>query len=93
MNERSLGDILKEIYARKEVKEQLFQAKLRDKWAEITGPMIAQYTTEITIKQKVLHLTVSSSPLRKELAMGKVQLLNIANECLGEEFLVEVHLH
>jgi len=92
MSERPLGDILKDFYLNKEVKEQLFQAKLRDKWKEITGPMIAQYTTEINIRKQELHLTVSSAPLRNELAMGKAQLLKIANECLGENYLKTVHL-
>lgn len=92
MSERPISSILKDMFSKGDMKEKLFEARLTEKWKEITGPMIAQYTDGMYLKDKILYVKITSAPLKKELSMGKVQLLNIVNECLGEPFVREVIL-
>ena len=92
MSEKPIGHFLKSFYVDDKMKEKLFEAKVKDKWADITGPFIANYTAEVSLSQKVLYLKINSAPLKHELSMGKAQILSIVNECLGEPYVVDVRI-
>lgn len=92
MTEKPLKNILIDWITKGKNKDQYFQAALRNKWEELVGKMIAQYTTSLTLNNRSLYLHISSAPLRKELSMGKAQIISIANEYLGEDYIKEVHI-
>jgi predicted nucleic acid-binding Zn ribbon protein len=92
MSEKPIGHFLKSFYVDDKMKEKLFEAKLKDKWAAITGPFIANYTESISLSQKILYLKINSAPLKQELSMGKAQILSIVNDCLGEPYVTEVRI-
>ena len=61
-------------------------------YKELMGDMIVNKTTEVFVSKKVLHIRVSSAPLRQELAYDKERLVKIINEKIGKQFLTGVVL-
>jgi hypothetical protein len=59
-------------------------------WKNRMGNMISSYTTFVHLKNGVLEVGISSSPLKKELQMGKAKIISVINEELGSEIILDV---
>ena len=59
------------------IKSQYQVNSLVDAWSEIMGQPIAEKTTQIYIKDKILFVRLNSAPLRNELQMSKAKILQL----------------
>ncbi|MFN6014809.1 MAG: DUF721 domain-containing protein [Flavobacteriales bacterium] len=59
-------------------------------WPEMMGIAVANRTKEITIRNKVLYLTMDSSVMRDELSYGKQIIVQRINEKAGFEMIIDV---
>lgn len=59
-------------------------------WEKIMGTAVANRTSKVSIENKKLFLTISSSPLRHELAMHKQKLIDLLNEKTGKKIIDEI---
>ncbi|GAB4131174.1 MAG: hypothetical protein OHK0045_21450 [Raineya sp.] len=59
------------------IKNQYQDSSLVRAWGEIMGQPIAEKTTQIYVKDKILFVRLSSAPLRNELQMSKVKILEL----------------
>lgn len=89
-NDETLKDALQRFSNDRQFKTKLRQAKINSLWPELMGPTIANYTSEIVVRNRILYLRINSSSLKQELTYGKDKILNLINEELGEEFLKDV---
>jgi len=89
--EKSLGDILKSYLGQENIKDGYFRHRIRSVWEQSMGAVINKYTESIYIDKRVCFVSLSSSPLRQELNLGKAQILKLINEELGENYLTEIH--
>lgn len=89
-NDKPLKDVLQAWLKDDKVREKYFLAKIQVNWEKITSPAIGQYTSDISLKNKVLFLHISSAPLRNELHMGREQLRKNLNEFLNENYIQEI---
>lgn len=48
-------------------------------WKEIVGPGLQQYTTRVYVRRDVLHVHISSAPLKNELLYRRQALLQEIN--------------
>ncbi|MBK6622712.1 MAG: DUF721 domain-containing protein [Saprospirales bacterium] len=89
-NDQKLGDVLKEWLEQSPIRAKIFQARIELIWRDKMGATINQYTTAINLVRKKLYLTVSSAPLRQELAFSREKIRDMINEELGERVVEEV---
>ena len=80
-NAQTLGDAIREFFED--------NAELRA-WGEILGPMVAQYTCNIYIKDKVLHVSLTSSVLRSELVLCRERLVKSLNDYAGATVIQDI---
>lgn len=59
-------------------------------WPEMMGIAVANRTTEIYIRNKVLYLKIDSSVMREELAHGKSIIILRVNEKAGFEMIRDI---
>ncbi|MDP4852635.1 MAG: DUF721 domain-containing protein, partial [Saprospiraceae bacterium] len=61
----------------------------------VTGQVrdISNHTTKIFVKNNILFLYIDVPSLRHELILGKLKLINILNEALGEQQIKEIKFH
>ena len=89
-NSQSIGDVIKQFINESNLENKIFEQKIIRLWPEIMGPQIAEMTTNIYVKNKVLYISVSSSVLRNELLMCRSTLVKSINKSIGTELLSNV---
>ena len=72
------------------LREKFNQAQVQGNWAKIMGNTIAKYTTDVYVKDKVLHLYISSAALKNELLIMKEKVIERVNEALEREVITDV---
>jgi hypothetical protein len=89
-NEQPLKEVLKELIDAYRIHDRLCEARILGAWERLMGPTVSRRTREIYISNHVLHLQVSSAPLREELALSRAKILEKLNEVAGCEFLKDL---
>lgn len=82
-------DLLLETY---NLKERYLETSVGIHWEEIAGKAIANRTLEVYIKQKKLHLQLSSPILKQEILLSKKKLILLVNEKMGGEVIKDIVL-
>lgn len=76
----------------KKVANGFYATQISKIWTETMGNMIAGYTSKIALYDGILTIYLTSSPLRKELSMGKEKIISLINEAMGSNIVREVRL-
>ena len=67
-NTQTLGEVLRDFFEdNTELYEKMMEIRVQRAWGEVLGPTIMQYTRNIYVRDKVLHVSLTSSVLRSEL--------------------------
>lgn len=91
-NNEQLGQVIERLLKAYGLDERMSQLDAINSWERIMGAAVARYTREITIRNGVLTLRLTSSVLREELAFGKEKIIAIMNREAGREIVKEVRL-
>ncbi len=89
-NSNDIGNLFKMFIQENKLKPKLYEAKLKSSWVEVMGKLIDNYTSDISLKKRVLYIRLTSAPLRNELLMSKTKLIDLLNKKLGEEFIQDI---
>ena len=89
-NAQTLGDAIREFFEdNAELRGKIQEIRVLT-WGEILGPMVAQYTCNIYIKDKVLHVSLTSSVLRSELVLCRERLVKSLNDYAGATVIQDI---
>lgn len=91
-NEHSLKDAIEMLLKTYKLDDRLAEKKLIGAWEEVMGKMIANHTTDISIRNQQLFVTLDSSALRNELALAKTKIVKMMNEAAGRNVITEIVL-
>lgn len=76
----------------KSLNSGLNNVKVQKLWQETLGSNVNSYTKEITLKNKTLYVSLSSSVLRQELSYGKQKIVDLINKEIGDEIITKIVL-
>lgn len=62
-------------------------------WAEVVGPGINRYTTRRYVDHGVMHVYISSGPLKGELQFMRSSLVAQLNQAVGAPVLTDIQIH
>lgn len=62
-------------------------------WGQVVGDGVNKYTTRRKVEGTVLHVWLSSAPLKNELMFQRQRILEAINKELGQDFLTELKIH
>jgi predicted nucleic acid-binding Zn ribbon protein len=91
-NQSTIKEAIEKLLRTYKLKEGLDEVRLRNSWEKIVGPLIANHTIEIRMKEKVLFITLDSAALRQELQYGKEKLIKLLNDTAGEQVIRDIVL-
>lgn len=77
-----MKDLIPKMLEENRLKKGMDQILVKETWQDVMGPGIANYTQEVSLKNGVLHVRLSSSALREELEYGKEKILRMIGESL-----------
>jgi predicted nucleic acid-binding Zn ribbon protein len=89
-NDLSLQEAMKDMLQEYRLKPRFDETRVKMLWEKLMGKTIATYTSNISVKKNVLHLTILSAPLKHELSYAKDKIKNLLNEEMGEEYIKDV---
>jgi predicted nucleic acid-binding Zn ribbon protein len=91
-NQSTIKEAIERLLRAYKLKEGLDEVRLRNSWDKLVGPLIANHTKEIRMKEKVLYITLDSAALRHELLYGKEKLIELLNDAAGEKVIKDIVL-
>ncbi len=89
---QSLEEVLKDFVGDNKLTKGLDKVRVKELWFDLLGNGVANYTTNVILKNDTLHVTLSSSVLREELTYGKEKIITMLNEGLGKELIKKLVL-
>ena len=76
----------------KSLNSGLNNVKVQKLSPDTLGSNVNSYTKEITLKNKTLYVSLSSSVLRQELSYGKQKIVDLINKEIGDEIITKIVL-
>lgn len=89
-NTELLGDVIQQFLKQRKLDKPLYEQRLLSAWPEVLGPNIQSYTSSLSIKNKVLYVSISSSVLRHDLFLSRQQIVESLNKHVGAEVIKEI---
>lgn len=87
---KTIGDIVQEYLKKENLDTALDEHRASALWPQVVGQGINRYTVTRWVKDGVMHVQLSSAPLRNELQLNRSRLIALINESLGREVIHEI---
>jgi predicted nucleic acid-binding Zn ribbon protein len=89
-NTELLSDVIKQVLKQHHLDKPLYEKRLIDAWPIVLGENIMKYTSDLSIKNRVLFVSLSSSVLRHDLFISKEEILKSLNKQVGVDVIVDI---
>lgn len=89
-NTEILSDVIRQVLKEQHLDRPLSEKRLIDAWPVVLGTNIMKYTTELSIKNRVLYVNLSSSVLRHDLFLSREEIKNSLNKQVGAVVIVDI---
>jgi len=86
-NTESLSDVVRQILKEQNLDGKLSEKHLIEAWPLVLGQNISQYTTDLSIKNQTLHVSISSAVLRHDLFLSRAEIVRALNRHVGKEVI------
>lgn len=90
---RLFGDIFNEAMSRVGLSDTYDQQRASYLWSEVVGPTVNRFTTRRYIADGVLHVYISSAPLKSELSFLADSLRDRINQAVGRQVVKSIVIH
>jgi len=85
-----IGDILKEYLKVFRLQSKIDETTLITSWKQVLGPSIYSYTRDLSIRNKILYVSLTSSALRNELMLMRTRLIKELNDVVGTDVIEDI---
>jgi predicted nucleic acid-binding Zn ribbon protein len=89
-NTELLKDVIGQVLKSNKLDKKLNEKHLIDAWPLVLGANILQYTTELSIKNRVLYVSLNSSVLRHDLFLTRQEIKKSLNDRAGAEVILDI---
>lgn len=87
-----LSEILMQVLREQNLETPLLEKRIIDSWTKVMGKTVADYTTDIFLKNRILYVKISSSVLRHELFLQRQQIKDKMNEFANQQYIKDIIL-
>ncbi|HRS53408.1 MAG TPA: DUF721 domain-containing protein [Bacteroidales bacterium] len=89
-NELTIAEAINLLLNAYGIKDKLMEVRLINSWEKITGTIVSNLTSGLSIKNKILFVKCKSAPLRHELSYHKTDLIQKLNEEAGGKVIEDI---
>lgn len=89
-NTELLSDVIRQVLGDLHLDRPLNEKRLIDAWPMVLGKNIVQYTSELSIRNRVLYVSLTSSVLRHDLFLSREEIKRSLNKHVGVEVIVDI---
>ena len=90
---KHIAAIIDEAMDRAGLTDSLNEQRASAAWVDVVGPSINRYTTRRYVDHGVLHVYLTSAPLKNELGFVRDRLIQAINRLVGVEVVTEIVFH
>lgn len=90
---QSLRQIIDKVMDSSARRDEMLAMRASYLWADIVGPGVNRFTTRRYVRDGILHVCISSGPLKSELAFRREAIVARINEILGREVIKGIRFH
>ncbi len=91
-NNLKIDSLIKFFIKKNNLENGLENVKIKDLWHEIMKNGVANYTTDVNLKNGTLYIKLKSSVLREELSNKKKKIVKLLNEKLKKDIIKKIVL-
>lgn len=85
-----LGDVINRLLKAYRLDGKMKELDVLSAWEEMMGKAVAIRTTNLSIRNRVLYVTINSAVMRDELANAKQIIIERVNQKAGKAYIVDV---
>lgn len=89
-NTELLSDVIRQVLKEQHLDKPLNEKRIIDAWPLVLGNNIVQYTSDLSIKNRVLYVSLTSSVLRHDLFLSREEIKKSLNKQAGVEVIVDI---
>ncbi len=89
-NTETIRDVIEQFLKQKKLDKPLFEKKIVDAWPEVLGKNIMSYTGNLSVKNRKLYVTITSSVLRHDLFISRENIVESLNKHVGSHVIDEI---
>ena len=91
-NNLKIDNLIKFFIKENNLRNGLETVEVKDLWYKLMENGVANYTTDINLKNGTLYIKLKSSVLREELSYGKEKIVKLLNEKLKKDLIKKIVL-
>ena len=92
MENIKIDRLIKSYIKENNLEDGLDNIEVNNLWHETMKNGVANYTTDLTLKNGTLYIKLKSSALREELSYGKEKIIKLLNEKLKKDLIKKIVL-
>tara|TARA_B100000524_G_scaffold344631_1_gene242135 strand:+ start:1752 stop:2069 length:318 start_codon:yes stop_codon:yes gene_type:complete len=92
MNSHEIKDLVNVFLKENKLEKGLLDVEVRKIWFEMMDNGVANYTTDVSLRNKTLYIKLNSAALKQELSYGKEKLKNLINQKFKKEIVQKIIL-
>jgi predicted nucleic acid-binding Zn ribbon protein len=85
-----LSDVLRDYINENQIGRKLKEVDIVQSWEELLGKTIVYYTRNVSLKNRILFVEISSPVVKNELFMMREEIKRKLNEKAGEEMVEKI---
>ena len=93
MNNKELKNLINKFLKKNKLEKGLLNLEVKKAWFDLMNNGVANYTSDVSLRNKTLYIKLSSPALKEELSYGKEKLIKLINEKLDEDVVEKIILN
>ena len=93
MNNIELKNLINTFLKKNKLEKGILNIEVKKAWFDLMNNGVANYTSDVSLKNKTLYIKLSSPALKEELSYGKEKLIKLINEKLEEDVVEKIVLN
>ena len=93
MNNIELKNLINKFLKKNKLEKGLLNLEVKKAWFDLMNNGVANYTSDVSLRNKTLYIKLSSPALKEELSYGKEKLIKLINEKLDEDVVEKIILN
>lgn len=90
---KSIAEIIREGIRQAGLTDTVAEQRACYLWPEIVGPGVNRYTFKRYVERGVLHVYITSAPLKNELSFNRAALVEQINRAVGSAAIKSIEFH
>jgi hypothetical protein len=89
-NTELISDVIHQFLKQRKLEKPLYEKRIIDAWPVVLGKNIVAYTSELSIKNKILYVKLTSSVLRHDLFISRENIVISLNKHVGYNVIDDI---